>query len=160
MIIQLPYCIIEDLVTFICKQDGLEELIIEGFQNIVESEDEERYYESDSSYEGFDGFFNYLPHFITKPSFKFLSVISCHVPCNTVESMVNSFLSSPTTHAQSLNLGHCLIVDKSLDIYFLTMSSSSPFHWSVSLVNISPSVCLSLVRCAHLSGFSSIRTYS
>ena len=107
--------IIEDLVTFICKQDGLEELIIEGLQNIVESEDEERYYESDSSYEGFDGFFNYLPHFITKPSFKFLSVISCHVPCNTVESMVNLFLSSPTTHAQSLNLGHCLIVDKSLE---------------------------------------------
>ena len=107
--------IIEDLVTFICKQDGLEELIIEGFQNIVESEDEERYYESDSSYEGFDGFFNYLPHFIAKPSFKFLSVISCHVPCNTVESMVNSFLSSPTTHAQSHNLGHCLIVDKSLE---------------------------------------------
>ena len=107
--------IIEDLVTFICKQDGLEELIIEGFHNIVEPEDEERYYETDSSYEGFDGFFNYLPHFIAKPSFKFLSVISCHVPCNTVESMVNSFLSSPTTHAQSLDLGRCLIVDKSLD---------------------------------------------
>ena len=50
--------------------------------------------------------YHYFHHFFTycQAFLQVLSVISCHVPCNTVESMINSFLSSPTIHAQSVDL--------------------------------------------------------
>ena len=61
----------------------------------------------DFSPDGFESFFNYLPHFIAKPSFKTLKVLRGKVPRNALESMVSVFLSSPTSHAQSLDLSEC-----------------------------------------------------
>ena len=104
-----------ELPPLLSRQDSFETLIIEGFQNIVRCEDENRYMESESSYTGFEGFYNYLPQVIAKPSFKFLLVASCKVPSNTVKGMISTFLNTSTSHTQSLDLGCCDVVDKCFD---------------------------------------------
>ena len=81
------------------------------------------------SFEGFEGFYNYLPHLISKPSFKFLRVEHCEVPSNTIKSMISVFLSSPTSHAQTLELECCDIVDqnfKTYNDYSLTKPMETP----------------------------------
>ena len=60
---------LEELVRFLKQQDGLETLIIEGFMNIVEKDNTEK---GLPIFGGFEGFYNYLPHVISKSSFKLL----------------------------------------------------------------------------------------
>ena len=106
-----------DLVQFLNWQDGLETLVIEEFQNIVKTDDENRYGECESSYEGFEEFYNYLSYVISKPSFKYLRVKKCSVPVNAVECMISTFLSCPTSHDQSLEIQDCYIVDECTDTF-------------------------------------------
>ena len=134
------YNVLEDIIQFLKQQNGLEILIIDGFQNIVKCEDEDRYGESESSFEGFEGFYNYLPHIISKPSFKFLRVEHCEVPSNTIESMISVFLSSPTSHAQTLELECCYIGDQS----FNTES------YDYSLIKLTETQC----RCGEFKSLS------
>ena len=97
-----------ELTNFINYQVGLETLVIEGFEDIVKAEDEERYGECDSSYDGFEAFYNYLPYYvISKQSFMFLRVSLCHIPINSFETMISIFLNSPTSHDQSLEIEDC-----------------------------------------------------
>lgn len=98
-----------ELAHFISYQEKLETLVIEGFQNIVKSEDEERYAECDSSYDGFEAFYNFLPYVILKQSFMLLRVSLCHVPVNSIKTMISIFLNSPTTHDQTLEIKDCEI---------------------------------------------------
>ena len=98
-------------ILFLEFQKGLESLIVEGLENIVRvsDPDDPRYGDYVS---GFEGFYNYLPHFISKPSFKLLRVTRCTIPANSVESMISTFLSNPTTHDQSLEFLECDITDR------------------------------------------------
>ena len=102
---------INSFIPFLDFQTGLESLIFEDFQSIVRISDgdEPRYV---SEYDGFEEFYNYLPHFISKPSFKLLRVTRCTIPANSVKSMISTFLSNPTSHDQSLEFLECDITDR------------------------------------------------
>ena len=113
---------IHDFIPFLAFQNGLERLTIQGLENIVKAKDEERYGECDSNYDGFDAFYNYLPHIISKQTFKSLHVVSCKLPHNTVKSMISTFLSCQTSHNQSLQIVDCDIVAECTD----TFSSEYP----------------------------------
>lgn len=106
-----------NFIPFLAFQHRLETLVVQGFQNIVKVRDEERYGISESTYKGFDAFYNYLPYVISMHSFKSLHVESCKVPSNTIKSMISTFLSCPTTHCQSLRFIHCDIVTDSSETY-------------------------------------------
>ena len=106
-----------NFIPFLAFQHRLEALVVREFQNIVKVKDEERYGKSESTYGGFDAFYNYLPHLISMQSFKQLTIESCKVPCNTIITIISTFLSSPTSHCQSLQIIHCDIVTDSNETY-------------------------------------------
>ena len=113
------------LIPFLDWQNGLEYLVVEGLENIVETND---YGDWESCYDGFETFYNYLPYIISKPSLKLLHLTNCRVPVNTVESMLSTFLGRPTDHHQSLKFEDCEITKKSNDTYsdfYPLMSSTS-----------------------------------
>ena len=57
----------------------------------------------------------------------------CEVPSNTIESMISVFLSSPTSHAQTLELECCDIVDQSFETHSYDYSLIKPMETPVSL---------------------------
>ena len=120
-------------IPFLDLQKSLETLVIEGLENIVKTKFPNRFNECESSYAGFEPFYNYLPHIISRPSFKLLLLSKCRVPVNSVMSMISIFLSSPTDHEQRLEFIDCKIVETSSDIY----SDSFPFVSPTS----APCVC-------------------
>ena len=97
----------EGLTEFLYQQEHLEVLVIKEFLDIVPSSDEERreLQFTDSCYDNFGELFSYLPRIIERPSFCSLVVNTCAIPCDAIESMVKTFLNSPTMHEQSLDLG-------------------------------------------------------
>ena len=124
---------LEELIRFLKRQDGLETLIIDGFMNVVENDNpHEPDVKSLVSFDGFEGFYNFLPYVIYKPSFKFLRVERCEVPSNAIESMISVFLSSPTSHAQTLELECCDIVDQSFETHSYDYSLIKPMETPVT----------------------------
>ena len=126
-------CHVCEFIPFLAFQHSLETLAIEGFENIVKATDEERYGECESSYEGFEEFYNYLPHVISKQTFRSLCVAACKLSINTTKSMLSAFLSCQTCHDQSLKIIDCEIVAESND----TFSSDYPLVQPTT----SPCVC-------------------
>ena len=114
-------------IPFLDLQKSLETLVVEGLENtVVKTEIANRLNEYKSSYAGFEPFYNYLPHIISRPSFKLLSLSKCRVPVNSVKSMISTFLSSPTDHEQRLEFIDCKIVEMSSDIYSDSFPLVSP----------------------------------
>ena len=116
------------LIPFIDFQTSLESLIIEGLEDIIMRNDDE----CTSSYKHFGLFYNYLPYFIKKPSFKLLRLTNCKIPLNSIKSIITTFLSSPTDHDQSLEFIDCEVTKNSLGTY----SSSFP------LINNTTTPCI------------------
>lgn len=58
-------------------------------------------------YSGFEKLYFFLPLIIAKPSFRSLKLDRCSLPINAAQMIVRTFLCTPTTHAQSLDLSGC-----------------------------------------------------
>ena len=103
----------ESLAQLISHQEALESLVINNFLDVPDENDNRGELELiHSSYGHFGRFFNFLPHFVCKPSFKSLHVTACRIPCNAMESMVTALLNSPTSHDQYLDFIGCYIMEK------------------------------------------------
>ena len=100
------------LIPFLDFQVGLETLSFEGLFDIyrVEDENDERYDQYVSDYESSEPFYNYLPYVISKPTFKLLQLKNCHIPVNSIKSMISTFLSRPTDHDLRLEFIDCFVV--------------------------------------------------
>ena len=109
----------EHLIPFLDFQVGLETVSIEGLFNIYRVEDvnDQRYNEYVSDYEYFEPFYNYLPYVISKPTFKLLRLKNCHIPVNSVKSVISTFLARATESDLSLELSDCFMVEKSDKTY-------------------------------------------
>ena len=58
-------------------------------------------------YSGFEKLYFFLPLIIARPSFRSLKLDRCSLPINAAETIICTFLCTPTTHAQSLDLSGC-----------------------------------------------------
>ena len=142
----------EGLTKFLYQQEHLEVLEIKGLIDIVYSSDDERreMQFTDPCYENFGELFSYLPHIIERPPFHSLVVNTCAIPCDAIESMVKTFLKSPTMHEQSLDLGQNDIAQEYLNTIPLKAQKTEE---SVNMLNCvngelkSLSVPVSSTRC-------------
>ena len=62
-------------------------------------------------YSGFENLYFFLPLIISRSSFKSLKLDACSLPINAAQNIIRTFLSTPTTHAQSLELSGCSLYD-------------------------------------------------
>ena len=105
----------ENLVQLISHQLLMESLVIDNFVDLPSEQNIMGGWEvSHVSYKHFGFFYNFLPHFVSKPSFKSLRIIDCKVPSNSMESIIASFLSNASSHTQSLEFFGCCVLEKCL----------------------------------------------
>lgn len=62
-------------------------------------------------YTGFEELYFSLPLLISRPSFKSLTLKACSLPINAAQNIIRTFLCTPTTHTQHLDLSGCSLYD-------------------------------------------------
>ena len=62
-------------------------------------------------YTGFECLYFSLPLIIARPCFRSLKLDDCKLPINAAQSIISTFLCTPTAHAQSLDMSGCTLYD-------------------------------------------------
>ena len=96
----------DTLAAILYCQEELEDIHLEELSSMQAPRDLSRYV-----YSGFEKLYFCLPLIISKPSFKSLKLEGCSLPLNAAQNIIRTFLCTPTTHTQSLDMNKCSLYD-------------------------------------------------